>query len=252
MGVFQQILSSYKSVAADTLTSLFLTATGISDPTIEAALEDLEAAIVAIGTTKFYALYPLCGGSATTHKYNFMDTAAYEITWNGGVTHNSAGITGNGSTGYGDTALASSSVLSRDDKGLTISHIGTSSGAIGNNNVNNSSFDGIFANNTAYLYLSDLNNVNESLTGGSSNILSICRGNSSQINAYKDGVAWGTNPKTSAAATNQNTSNIELLRANGQYFNGGLDFAAIHKNLSSTEVADLHTAIAAFNTALSR
>jgi hypothetical protein len=247
---------TYSPATGDTLTSLFIAATGISDATIEAALVDLESVITSIGVSKFYALYPFCGGTATTHKYNFMDAqdtdAAFRIDWYGGVTHDADGATGNGSTGYGDTHLASSSVLSKDDKGLTISHIGTSAGAIGNNTINNSSFDGIFANTTAYLYLSDLNNVNESLTGGSSNILSICRANSSEINAYKAGAAWGTNPKTNASTASQNTSNIEVLRANAQYFNGGLNFAAIHKNLSSTEVSDLHTAIADFNTALSR
>jgi hypothetical protein len=57
--------------------------------------------------TKLDAVYPLVGGSATTHKYNLKDPqdtdGAYRITWTGAVTHDSNGITGDGSTGYGNS-----------------------------------------------------------------------------------------------------------------------------------------------------
>ena len=48
----------------------------------------------------FLCIYPLVGGSSTTHKYNLKDPrdmdAAYRLVFSGGYTHNSNGITGNG------------------------------------------------------------------------------------------------------------------------------------------------------------
>ena len=59
-------------------------------------------------------LYLFIGGTATYHKWNFIDPrdldAAYRITWHGGVTHNENGITGNATNAYGDTHFIASSV----------------------------------------------------------------------------------------------------------------------------------------------
>ena len=48
-------------------------------------------------------MYPFVGGSASQHSYNLKDPTLYQITWNGGITHSSTGVLGNGSTGYGET-----------------------------------------------------------------------------------------------------------------------------------------------------
>jgi hypothetical protein len=232
-----------------------ITASGISDATIEAAIEDFEIEMTGYGLLSLmHAIYLIYGADAAYDKWNFMDAqdddAAFRITWAGGVTHNSDGVVGNGSNAYGDTHIASSSVLSRLNKGLTIRVSGTSSGIIGNNNVNNSSFDGIFVDTTSYLYLSDLNNITDSRTSGP-DILTICRQDASDLYKYKNSASWGTNPVASAAAANQNTSNIELLRANAQYTTGAtLSFAAVHEYLDATQVANFHTAIDNFNNAI--
>jgi hypothetical protein len=81
----------------------FLTATSITDPTITTAINDLVVTLKGLGLyTRFQALYPFVGGTATTHKFNLinpLDTdAAFRLTFGGTVTHNSNGITNSGLT----------------------------------------------------------------------------------------------------------------------------------------------------------
>jgi hypothetical protein len=57
--------------------------------------------------TKMKAVYPFVGGTATTHKWNLKDpqdtNGAFRLTFNGGWTHDSNGIDGNGSNAWADT-----------------------------------------------------------------------------------------------------------------------------------------------------
>ena len=80
----------------------FLTAAGISDPTISAAIYTLVDDLNGYGLwSKMKAIYPMVGGTATSHSYNLKDTTKFQITWYGGLTHDSNGVTGNGSNGFG-------------------------------------------------------------------------------------------------------------------------------------------------------
>jgi hypothetical protein len=86
----------------------FLTATGITDPTITTAINDLVVDLKGASLwTKFYAIWPLVGGTATTTKYNLVDPqdtdAAFRLTWNGGWTFGPSGAQGNASNTYGNT-----------------------------------------------------------------------------------------------------------------------------------------------------
>jgi hypothetical protein len=53
------------------------------------------------------ALYPFVGGTASTHKFNFMNSddtnAAFRLSFIGGWTHNSTGILSNGTNAYANT-----------------------------------------------------------------------------------------------------------------------------------------------------
>jgi hypothetical protein len=97
----------------------FFTAASITDTTqrdaINTLVVDLKAASI---WTKMKALYPFVGGTATTHKWNLKDPrdldAAYRIQFNGGWTHNSDGIQGDGYTGYANTFAAAPSTAIPD------------------------------------------------------------------------------------------------------------------------------------------
>lgn len=88
----------------------FLTATGITNPTISGAVCTLVTSLKSANLwTKFNAIYPMVGGTATTHMYNLRNpantNAAFRLQFFGGVTHTSNGITGNGTNGYCDTFI---------------------------------------------------------------------------------------------------------------------------------------------------
>ena len=87
-------------------TTAFATATGISDATILGALNTLDLGLISNSLdAKIYYYYPIVGASATKHSYNFINTATYQATWSGGITHNSTGALSNGTTGYGATGF---------------------------------------------------------------------------------------------------------------------------------------------------
>ncbi len=86
----------------------FMTAASLVDPAIETALSVFVTTLKVNGLwTKFDAIYPFVGGTATTHKFNLinpLDTnAAFRITFNGGWVHNSNGVTGNAINTFGNT-----------------------------------------------------------------------------------------------------------------------------------------------------
>jgi hypothetical protein len=95
-------------------TQAFLTATGITDATIISALNAMDTSLISAGLLpsgtgagKIKALYPIVGGTAATHKFNFvnpLDTnAAFRLTFNGGWTHSANGMTPNGTNGYANS-----------------------------------------------------------------------------------------------------------------------------------------------------
>lgn len=79
-------------------TNSFLTASSITDNTIKGALNTFDMFLVSSGIgSKLRAVYPFVGGTATTHKFNFLDArdldAAYRLSFSGTWTHNSNGAT---------------------------------------------------------------------------------------------------------------------------------------------------------------
>lgn len=103
----------------------FLTATGITDATIISALNTMDSALISAGLLpsgtgagKIKALYPFVGGSASTHKYNFVDPrdldAAFRLSFNGGWTHSANGAAGNGTNTNANTYFLMNSSLQND------------------------------------------------------------------------------------------------------------------------------------------
>lgn len=94
----------------------FITATGITNTTQINAINQLVIDIKAVTGLwdKMKVIYPFVGGTANSHKYNLKDTSAYAITWGGIVVHDSTGIKGNGTSGYGDTRFTFNNLYYRD------------------------------------------------------------------------------------------------------------------------------------------
>ena len=103
----------------------FLTAAAITDPTISGAINTLVVQMKANDIwTKMKAIYPMVGGTASTHKWNLKDPrdldVAYRLTFYGGVSHSSIGIESNGTNAYADTYLNDLTHLSESNKSISI------------------------------------------------------------------------------------------------------------------------------------
>jgi hypothetical protein len=116
----------------------FFTATGITDPTQQDAVNTLVIDLKNEGLwTKMQAIYPFVGGTATTHKYNLKDprdlNAAFRLEYRGSdITHDANGIT------FAETSYAVPFVLTGT---------GVLDRCIGHyvRNVNFTGWDGLFA-----------------------------------------------------------------------------------------------------------
>lgn len=99
---------SYGGCDADAVA--FLSAAAITDATITSAICTLVTSMKANGTwAKCNAIYPMVGGTATSHKFNLKNpadtNAAYRLSFIGGWTHSANGALPNGTNAYADTFL---------------------------------------------------------------------------------------------------------------------------------------------------
>jgi hypothetical protein len=99
---------------------LFLNAAGITDSTQRLAINYLVFSLKVNGLwSKMNAIYPMVGGTATTHKFNLKNpvdsNAAYRLTFFGGWTHSSTGALPNGTNAYANTFLATNSLTSNSN-----------------------------------------------------------------------------------------------------------------------------------------
>lgn len=94
----------------------FLEAATIYNENHQRAIIELVRRLKSAGLwTKMKAIYPLIGGTATTHKWNLKDprdlNIAFRLTFTGGWTHSNTGALPNGTTGYGNSNLLPSNTL---------------------------------------------------------------------------------------------------------------------------------------------
>ena len=87
----------------------FITATGISGTNANAINKlvlDLKTANI---WTKFKAIYPVVGGTATAHKFNLKNpadtNAEFRLVFSGGWTHSATGMLPNGTNAYANTYI---------------------------------------------------------------------------------------------------------------------------------------------------
>ena len=244
-----------------TLTTAWIAATGESDLTILGALNTLESDMATYGlTAKMKALYPMVGGTAGKHSYNFMNTAAYQLTFNGGWTHSSTGALPNGTNAYANTGLTPNAVLSQNSTHISVysrTNIGNLGVDIGSQD--SGSTKGLyilpFFNSTFfYSRLNSAAQVNYSPMPNSLGLLSISRIVSNQYSLYKNGTNLITGSANSDGLSPFNIS-LSAFNDNGSnslYSSRQLAIASIGDGLDDTEAANFYTAVQAFQTTLSR
>jgi hypothetical protein len=251
--------------AIDPDAQAFLTAAGITDPTQQSAINTLVLDLKADGLwTKMKAVYPFCGSTASQQKWNLKDPrdldAAFRLVFNGGITHSSTGIQGNGTNGYFDTFLNPSVVFSSTSGGSMFAYI--------RNNTGTPSDLGAFQSIVNYrMQLTTRTTSNE--IGGAA------LSNNSILEANLDSRGfWGvTRPpssstyhliKNTTSSSNTDTyyePNSKLFGfalgfdsapLAGTYSNHEFGFVCVADGLTTTEAQTLRTINLTFQTALSR
>jgi hypothetical protein len=238
----------------------FLTATAITDPTISSAINTFVVSWKNYGLwTKSYALYPLVGGTSSTHKFNLKDPrdldAAYRLGFNGGWTHASTGATPNGVNAWANTFLVSQGTLGLNS---------TSFGVYSRTNLGDDLLAPSIGNVTGgvagecSLWLRYQNsliarvNTNSFINppnADSRGLILVNRVNSTQVTVQ----IRGTQTTLSNASNALYTQPFQLGGVNPNFFdNKQLAFAFIMDGLTSQNMTDANTAIVAFQTALSR
>ena len=240
----------------------FLTATGITDPTIESAINTLVLDLKSAGVwSKMIAIYPYVGGNATTHKYNLIDPqdtdAAYRMTFAGGVTHSSNGIQGNGSTGVGYTHINIGTDVTQNDV-LASTYLRTNSQSLadfgGIGSANGIQLFSRYSDNNAYSKLMNSTNYSRASTD-SSGFWQLSRTSSASYYVQQD----TTRNTASYTSVSQTSAEYIAVMAFGttettatQFSNRQHAYSAFGQGLSTTEMDDHYTAVQDFQTTLGR
>jgi hypothetical protein len=252
----------YSPACSDTDASAFITATGITNSTIILAICKLVTALKDNGIwTKCSAIYPMVGGTATTHKFNLknpLDTnAAFRLTFTGGITHSSTGVLPNGVNGWAETYYNPSINMNLSDGHISYYSRTNSNGNYSEMSIWNSSTTWVelsvrYSGSTYYA----INNYEQSLVNANSQGYYISnRPNSTTLNFFKNNVKTQI---TNSVATRVNGTLPLFVQKNvpvntfSYYTNRECAFATIGNGLTDTEAANLNSIVLQFQTTLGR
>ncbi len=258
--------SFYYNTAYNNETNAFLYSTQITDTTTQVATNTLVNDLKAAGVwTKMKAVYPMAGSTATTQKYNLVNSqdtnAAFRLSFVGGWTHSSLGATPNGTNAYANTFLNTTTNLSLNSGHLSFYSRTNSVDAslrvdigslksipdsysdlqVGSNNLS------IFRFNNGTIY-------NSVATTNTLGFYSGSRTASNIIKLFKNGSII-VNGTASSSATSLTNFYLGAANSNGTalyYSTKQCAFASIGDSLTDTEAANFYTAVQNFQTTLGR
>ena len=265
-----KVLNPIKPPAFDTDAQAFITSASITDSTQQSAIDTLVTDLKTAGVwTKMKAIYPIVGGTASSHKFNLKDPrdldAAFRLTFTSGWAHSADGATPNGTSAYANTGLNPSINLSQNNASAGVY---TNTLAVGGNTnrsdvlcgSSNSGFgNGFYILPTASSQTKDY---------------SRCFTNSAPAaSSWADGRAFFQMYRTSSAnyivRRNMSAITYSIISASPTTFpvwisalnNAGsivepssnrIAFAYLGDGLTDTEASNFYTAVQAFQTTLSR
>jgi hypothetical protein len=256
-----------KGSAFDPDAQAFITAAAITDNTQKNAINTLVLDLKGYSIwTKFKAIYPIVGGTASSHKFNLKDPrdldVAFRLTFSTGWTHSATGIKGNGTTAFADSFfnLSTETTATNISAGVYIRDnaitAGVSFGA-----VNGSSFNGLQLsakstdNNTYFSANNFILNGNGNFVTDTRGLFVISKTGATQTQLFRNGSLIRT-----ASPTTLNTApNINVVigaRRSGtliqSYETREMAFVYFGDTLNLTEISNLYTAVQAFQISLSR
>jgi hypothetical protein len=248
-------------------TGNFITAAGLTNQTHLRAVSYLSSNLISTGLyDKMLAIWPMVGGTATTHKFNLKNpvdsNAAFRLTFLGSWTHDSTGAKPDGGGGtYANTYLqATNTFLSLNSISLwyysTTSPVGSYQDYMG---ANNGSFS-----TGARIATNPGDNSNHNLNSNEASfsvtvktgLIGLSRLISTEFTRYNRGVGE-TNSSAGAVSTAQQAYNFYLgaLNSNNNVNEPttcGCAFSAIGLGLTSTEASTFNAIVQQYQTILGR
>jgi len=249
--------------------AIFINAAAITDNNQKVAINNLVLTLKSDGIwTKFYAIWPMVGGTATTHKYNLLDPqdtdGAFRLTWTGGWTHSSTGALPNGTTGYAHTHFVPNTHFDETDYQGWGYYSRTSTGD-SDEYVMGSAMSGTRAHTLIIRRTTDIGYTHSDTVTGSYRLAQGTVTNGAAFfHSSQDGTNIVLRRNTTQVATNgtagSNTPGTQYMVLGainnagtlGQWTNKECALAYISHFLTQTEQSDLTTAVETYQTALSR
>lgn len=249
------------AVAFDADAEAFFTAASITDATQKNAINQLVLDLKSYNIwTKMKALYPICGGSASSHSVNLKTPGTYNLTFSTGWTHASTGMTP--SSAYANTSFIPNTNLTDSNNHASFySRINaTAANVCEIGSYDNSSpafkFFGMQIKFTGDLFLvANGTNPYPTVSNTDSKGFYIMTKNSStSVNVFKNSSKI-MNAGTTGSGISTTNVWIGAFNANGSaanYTTKECAFASIGDGLTDTEAANFYTAVNAYQTTLSR
>ena len=243
----------------DTDAKAFITAASITDPTQVNAINTLVVSLKGYSIwTKMKAIYPIVGGTASSHKFNLKDPrdldAAFRLTFASGWTHTTNGMTP--LNAYADTKFNPlSQSLPRNSASLGVYNRTNTvtAGAHGQRVSNNFELFDPWSDNRIYCYI---NNGASGLNISTPNSLGLIQGSRTSLTE----IAIGKNAVISngtSTTTGDSNANLWIGASNnggtGAFLNNRqIAFFYIGEGFNNTEMQNLYTAVQTYQTTLSR
>jgi hypothetical protein len=255
--LFKSNVKAVSGAALDPSAQAFITAAGITNGTQQSAVNQLVLDLKSYNIwTKMKAIYPIVGGSASTHKWNLknpLDTdAAFRLTFSTGWTHSSNGIAPT-------NAFANSFYTPSVNGLLDSAHISFYSRT--DTNLNQIDIGSQTSSNYYVLQLRVSNLfyalINQSGLSSSANTNSTGfyignRQASNNIDLFKNGTKTDTTTVSGLRPSNAVYIGANNTGSAGTFSTKQCSFASLGDGLTDTEAVNFSTAVATFQTTLGR
>jgi len=250
-------------IVYDTDAQAFITAAAITDLTQRTAINNLVIGLKSASLwTKINAIYPMVGGTATSHVYNLKNPlntdAAFRLFFSGGWVHSTNGAQPNGANTFARTFLTPSitGAITRFSFGIYSRTANTTPTQV----------YGSYNNSTVLFAQNNLSAANF-IVGSSASLLSYTAAPSTRfimarrdaanlVQGYRDGTSLGTNTTTITALPNvefyfgaRNADGVAGLWTNHQI---AFAFIAGAAALTNTDAGTLTTLVNNFQSTLGR
>ncbi len=204
-------------------------------------------------SSRMYALHPMLGSTATSHKWNYVDPraldAAFRLVFTGSPTQNDSGVTLNGTTQYFNCFLNPSTVLTQTNVSIGVyQNGGTNTSAFGHGAVT------AFATNATELYATtgfngfNSNGENNACTQAGvytypARVIGSTDG--STVKIYNNGSQLKSIAYASGSSPNLNFywGAVNFTGTAFNFINTRINFDFIGQSLTATQVASLDAAM---------